>query len=164
MTTDHQPLPASIQARLAASGLRRTLLTRAVVGYFLAHPHDDLCHSQALAAMDKRGLKTDRVTLYRLLDRLAACGVLVRHTHPQERVWRYRLVLTPAKQAAPAFECRACQQHFALDALVSAKGQALNALFSELMDQGLRDLSIRGVCSGCANVANTAPPGCAGPT
>lgn len=159
MTSEICPFPASIQARLAASGMRRTLLTRAVVGYFLAHPSDDLSHSQTMGAMEKRGLKTDRVTLYRLLDRLAACGVLVRHTQAQERVWRYRLALTTAQQAVPEFECHACQQHFALDGLVSAKGLALSDLFSELMHQGLRDLSIRGVCSDCSNASNTPSPG-----
>lgn len=160
MTTETHSLPSSVQALLAASGLRRTLLTRAVVGYFLTHPADDWSHSQVMSAMGKRALTTDRVTLYRLLDRLAACGVLVRHTHPQERVWRYRWALTRTPQTLPEFECHACQQHFALDALVSADGLALQDLFRELIDKGHRDLSIRGLCSNCSDSPGTSPNSC----
>lgn len=153
MTSENQSLPASVQSLLAASGLRRTLLTRAVVGYFLAHPSDELSHSQTMAAMTKRGLKTDRVTLYRLLDRLAAGGVLLRRAHPEERVWRYRWAVTETPKTVLEFECHGCQEHFALDTLVSAGGLALTGLFSELMDKGHRDLSIRGICSKCSNAS-----------
>lgn len=157
MTTESHPLPSSVQALLAASGLRRTLLTRAVVGYFMSHPEDDLSHSQTMSAMSKRGLKTDRVTLYRMLDRLAAGGVLLRRAHPDDRVWRYRWALTQSPKTVPEFECHACQQHFALDALVSADAQALSGLFRELIDKGLRDLSIRGMCSSCSNTPDASP-------
>jgi hypothetical protein len=38
--------------------------------------------------------------------------------------------------------------------LVSADAQALSGLFRELIDKGLRDLSIRGMCSSCSNTPN----------
>jgi Fur family ferric uptake transcriptional regulator len=34
-------------------------------------------------------LDINRVTLYRLLDRLAACGVLQRHADDGARTWRF---------------------------------------------------------------------------
>jgi Fur family transcriptional regulator, ferric uptake regulator len=79
--------------------LRRTLATRAVLGLFLANPQGTLSHAQALASLQARGLDINRVTLYRLLDRLAACGVLQRHADDGARTWRYGLA--DPKQARP---------------------------------------------------------------
>ncbi|MBW8316141.1 MAG: Fur family transcriptional regulator, partial [Hydrogenophaga sp.] len=106
-------VPAEIQARLERAGLRRTLATRAVLGLFLANPQGTLSHAQALASLTARGLDINRVTLYRLLDRLAACGVLQRHANDDARTWRYGLADTD-EGLAPRFECDACHRQFRL--------------------------------------------------
>ena len=86
-------VPPEIQTRLEAAGLRRTLATRAVLGLFLANPQGTLSHAQALASLQTRGLEINRVTLYRLLDRLATCGVLAAPC----RRWRPHLAIRPGR-------------------------------------------------------------------
>lgn len=152
---DAVTVPAEIQSRLEAAGLRRTLATRAVLGLFLAQPQGTLSHAQALASLTARGLDINRVTLYRLLERLAACGVLQRQTDGQARTWRFRLADPDGDAAAPRFECDACHRQFRL-AMASAPTQAMaDGLFRTLADmghQGVRlDLSIHGTCADCVD-------------
>lgn len=146
-------VPAEIQSRLEAAGLRRTLATRAVLGLFLANPQGTLSHAQALASLTARGLDINRVTLYRLLDRLAACGVLQRHADDDARTWRYGLVATEADALAPRFECDACHRQFRLTEASQSTRDVASGLFSALArlgHQGTRvDLSIHGTCAGC---------------
>ena len=134
-TKEPVAVPPHIQTRLEAAGLRRTLATRAVLGLFLAQPQGGLSHAQVQNALTARGLDVNRVTLYRLLDRLAACGLLTRQSDDVARTWRYRLadaallsaveggasgMQAAAGEAAqaqgagvvPRFECDACQPWF----------------------------------------------------
>ena len=145
-------VPPAIQSRLEAAGLRRTLATRAVLGLFLAQPSGGLTHAQALGALTARGLDINRVTLYRLLDRLAACGVLQRHADVGARTWRYGLVDT-GEGLAPRFECDACHRQFRLTEASAPTQAVANDLFRTLAGlghQGLRvDLSIHGTCASC---------------
>ena len=99
-------VPPEIQTRLEAAGLRRTLATRAVLGLFLANPQGTLSHAQALTSLQARGLEINRVTLYRLLDRLAACGVLHRHADDGARTWRDGLA-DASEGSVPRYECDA---------------------------------------------------------
>lgn len=145
-------VPAELQARLEQAGLRRTLATRAALGLFLNNPLGMLSHAQAMAALQARGLDINRVTLYRLLDRLAACGVLQRHADDDARTWRYSLADLQEGQV-PRFECDACHQQFRV-AEGSAKTQAavsdLLRTLANLGHQGLRvDVAIHGTCAGC---------------
>ena len=145
-------VPAEIQTRLEAAGLRRTLATRAVLGLFLANPQGSLSHAQALASLTARGLGINRVTLYRLLDRRAACGVLQRHADDGARTWRYGLADTGAGMA-PRFECDACHRQFRLTEGSAPTQAVANDLFRTLAGlghQGLRvDVSIHGTCASC---------------
>ena len=65
-----------IDALLSAHSLRRTAAARRVLGWLLAHPDTSYTHSQlqtALQSSDRLGTDgeaLDRVTLYRLIDRL----------------------------------------------------------------------------------------------
>ena len=153
-------VPAEIQTRLEAAGLRRTLATRAVLGLFLANPQGTLSHAQALASLQARGLDINRVTLYRLLERLAACGVLQRQTDDDARTWRFRLADLGDDGAAPRFECDACHRQFRL----TGASEPARAVADELMrtlagmgHRGLRlDMSVHGTCSDCANPADGA--------
>ncbi len=156
-------VPPAIQSRLEAAGLRRTLATRAVLGLFLAQPPGGLSHAQALGALHARGLAINRVTLYRLLDRLAACGVLRRHTDEQARTWRFSLTRPEGERddgegAPPRFECDACHRQFHLaDASEPTRAMArelLNTL-ARLGHQGERvDVSVHGTCAGCVESAS----------
>lgn len=150
-------VPPAIQRRLENAGMRRTLATRAVLGLFLAHPDGTLSHAQALASLTARGLEINRVTLYRLLERLAACGVLQRQTDDAARTWRFRLAELDTDTAAPRFECDACHRQFRVrQAGLSTQSVAagLIRMLEGMGHRGLRlDLSIRGTCSDCAGAA-----------
>jgi Fur family ferric uptake transcriptional regulator len=153
--SDSAGVPPEIQTRLEAAGLRRTLATRAVLGLFLAHPRGTLSHAQALASLQARGLDINRVTLYRLLDRLAACSVLQRHADDDARTWRYGLIApeVEAEAQAPRFECDACHRQFRLTEASDRTQAVARDLFrtlARLGHQGQRvDLSIHGTCAGC---------------
>ena len=157
-------VPADMQARLEQAGLRRTLATRAVLGLFLAQPQGAITHAQAQQSLTARGLDINRVTLYRLLDRLAACGVLQRHADDGARTWRFSLADAPQDGVVPRFECDACHRQFRL----TEAGEPTRQVASELLrtlarlgHQGVRvDLSIHGTCAGCVPVAdpNTLEP------
>lgn len=146
---------------MEAAGLRRTLATRAVLGLFLARPAGGLTHAQTLASLTARGLEINRVTLYRLLERLAACGVLQRHTDEQARTWRFSLVLpaSPAVEegALPRFECDACHRQFRLTEASEPTRAVTHDLFAALARLGHHgermDVSIHGTCADCSESA-----------
>lgn len=153
-------VPPDIQSRLEKAGLRRTLATRAVLGLFLARPVGGLTHAQALASLTARGLDINRVTLYRLLDRLAGCGVLQRQAD-DARTWHFSLALpTPDGEdegALPRFECDACHQQFRLTDASEPTRAVTKDLFAALARLGHHgervDVSIHGTCAGCAEPA-----------
>ncbi len=152
------PVPPELQARLERAGLRRTLGTRVVLGLFLANPQATLSHAQAHNAVSARGLDINRVTLYRLLDRLAACGVLQRHADDGARTWRYSLADTePGGGVAPRFACEACQRQFRLTGAVAPTEAVAHKLFrtlAELGHQGARiEVAIHGTCAACLHGA-----------
>jgi Fur family ferric uptake transcriptional regulator len=155
-------VPPEIQTRLEAAGLRRTLATRAVLSLFLANPQGTLSHAQALVSLTARGLDINRVTLYRLLDRLAACGVLQRHADDGARTWRYGLADT-GEGLAPRFECDACHRQFRLTEASAPTQAVASDLFRTLAGmghQGLRvDVSIHGTCASCVPSADGAHGG-----
>lgn len=149
---DTATVPPEIQARLESAGLRRTLATRAVLGLFLANPQGTVSHAQALASLQTRGLDINRVTLYRLLDRLAACGVLQRHADDGARTWRYSLA-DAGEGLAPRFECDACHRQFRLteaSAPTQAVASDLLRTLAGMGHQGMRvDVAIHGTCASC---------------
>lgn len=154
-------VPAVLQVRLEQAGLRRTLATRAVLGLFLAQPEVALSHAQVQQALLARGLDINRVTLYRLLDRLAACRVLQRHADDGARTWRFSLADADAAGESPRFECDTCHRQFRLTEGLEPARQVTANLFRTLASlghQGLRlDLSIHGTCAACVPDAPDAP-------
>lgn len=162
---DADTVPDHLQARLEAAGLRRTLATRAALGVFLARPGQGLTHAQVLQALRQRGHEPNRVTLYRLLDRLAACAVLARHSDDRG-TWRYTLQ-SPGDAARsqptgwqPRFECRRCGQDRALDEVSTAGKAWLRELQRTLARQGevveRVELALHGVCAPCAEAERAA--------
>jgi len=153
----------AIDALLSAHGLRRTVAARLVLGWFLAHADTSYTHAQLLSALQgaepDKGVTLDRVTLYRLIDRLTQVGLLLCRVDAN-RVRRYQAMPESVK-AMPHFECQTCHrdsplagalQGNALD-LEAAAQNALQAL-KALGYEGLSlDLAVRGVCADCASAA-----------
>jgi len=160
-----------IDALLSAHGLRRTGAARRVLGWLLAHPDTSYTHAQLQSALQSVSTPNgkgevaaalDRVTLYRLIDRLTQVGLLLCRVDVN-RVRRYQ-AMPASVHALPHFECQSCHrdqplqgalQGNALDLEVAAQN-ALQTLKS-LGYQGLSlDLAVRGVCADCAG-GSTSP-------
>ena len=151
-----------IDALLSAHGLRRTGTARLVLGWLLAHPDTSYTHAQLQAALQDSAHNLDRVTLYRLIDRLTQVGLLLCRVDAR-RVRRYQAMPDSVK-AMPHFECQNCHrdsplvgalQANALDLELAAQNalQALKALGYQGMSL---DVAVRGVCADCASTAATA--------
>lgn len=170
--------PDPIDVLLSAHGLRRTAAARRVLGWLLAHPDTSYTHAQLQTALQAddgavhspgtatgqppdMGVALDRVTLYRLIDRLTQVGLLLCRVDAQ-RVRRYQ-AMPASVHALPHFECQSCHRDSplagtlrgnALDLEVAAQS-ALQAL-KALGYQGLSlDLAVRGVCADCASACHT---------
>ena len=179
--------PDPIDTLLSAHGLRRTAAARRVLGWLLAHPDTSYTHAQLQTALQADGhepvadvagahltvviesagvgpLALDRVTLYRLIDRLTQVGLLLCRVDAN-RVRRYQ-AMPASVHALPHFECQSCHrdqplqgtlQGSALDLEVAAQS-ALQAL-KALGYKGLSlDLAVRGVCVDCATAACATVP------
>lgn len=160
-----------IDALLSAHGLRRTAAARRVLGWMLAHPDTSYTHAQLQSALQtdavaegqgESGGALDRVTLYRLIDRLTQVGLLLCRVDVH-RVRRYQ-AMPASVHALPHFECQSCHRDQPLQGalrgntldLEVAAQNALQAL-KVLGYQGLSlDLAVRGVCVDCATAAQTA--------
>jgi Fur family transcriptional regulator, ferric uptake regulator len=153
-----------IDALLSAHGLRRTAAARLVLGWLLSHPDTSYTHSQLQAALSGEGPSAlDRVTLYRLIDRLTQVGLLLCRVDVN-RVRRYQ-AMPASVHAIPHFECQSCHRDSPLSGafagalqanandLERAAQTALEAL-KALGYQGLSmDFAVRGVCADCATDA-----------
>ena len=161
-----------IDELLSAHGLRRTQAARRVLGWLLAHPDTSYTHAQLQFALaDDEGSMTgeaervllDRVTLYRLIDRLTQVGLLLCRVDAS-RTRRYQAM--PAEiHAIPHFECQSCHRDSPLSGALSgglqvnandlerAAQTALEAL-KALGYKGMSmDFAVRGVCVDCASGA-----------
>jgi Fur family ferric uptake transcriptional regulator len=157
-----------IDALLSAHGLRRTSAARLVLGWLLAHPDTSYTHAQLQAALGGddagEGVTLDRVTLYRLIDRLTQVGLLLCRVDAN-RVRRYQ-AMPSSVHAIPHFECQSCHRDSPLSGALSGKRSgalkasaedleraaqtALEAL-KALGYQGMSmDFAVRGVCADCA--------------
>lgn len=146
--------PADLLERV---GLRRTRAAIAVLDLLQAEPERSLTHAEVEAALKSRDVSVNRVTLYRLLERLVSAGVLDKHSDDVDRAWRFGLCCAEPGQSLPRFACDACHRHFSLPEASgptrAAADQILSAL-SSLGHMGQRiDLSIHGTCSGCVEAA-----------
>jgi Fur family ferric uptake transcriptional regulator len=163
-----------IDALLSAHGLRRTSAARLVLGWLLAHPDTSYTHAQLQAALagdpgngDSETL--DRVTLYRLIDRLTQVGILLCRVDVN-RVRRYQ-AMPASVHTIPHFECQSCHRDSplagALHASAADLDRAAQTALEALRLLGYKDISVdfavRGVCIDCASSApvNTDQPGTA---
>lgn len=151
---------------LAQVGLRRTKATRAVLQLFLSNSTWLATHADVETALLAKGLEVNRVTLYRLLDRMSSAGLLERHADDAARTWRYALAPHPMFSAGggsgvvPRFECDACHRQFRLTEAsppTQAVADELLKTLANLGHQGQRvDLSIHGTCAVCVDPADGA--------
>ena len=157
-----------INALLSAHGLRRTSAARLVLGWLLANPDTSYTHAQLQAALGGGVVfpaALDRVTLYRLIDRLTQVGLLLCRVDAS-RTRRYQ-AMPASVHATPHFECQSCYRDNLLEGALSG---ALNASAQDLERaaqtalQALKalgyqgrsmDFAVRGVCADCVLGAAT---------
>ncbi|WP_394790297.1 Fur family transcriptional regulator [Rhodoferax sp.] len=142
---------------LVAHGLRRTNAARTVVDWLRAHADSSWTHAQLQESLARDAAVTmDRVTLYRLLDRLSEVGLL-RCRVDAERVRHYQAIVDDAP-SAPHFECKSCHRDLPLsgqlDKTNAELAQAAIAAIQALQTLGQQslsvDLAVRGICGDCA--------------
>lgn len=160
------PLPTDpIDALLSAHGLRRTAAARLVLGWLLAHPDTSYTHAQLqMALQDGKAETLDRVTLYRLIDRLTQVGLLLCRVDAK-RVRRYQ-AMPASVHATPHFECQSCHRDSPLSGALQASSRDLEKAAQTAIEAlkalgytGLRmDVAVRGVCSDCASGTPEAIP------
>ena len=162
------PSDDPIDALLSAHGLRRTAAARQVLGWLLAHPDTSYTHAQLQAALsDGAEAALDRVTLYRLIDRLTQVGLLLCRVDSQ-RVRRCQ-AMPASVHAIPHFECQSCHRDSPLAGALRASAQDLEKAAQTALEtlqalgyQGLSmDFAVRGLCLDCAG--SSAAPVAAGP-
>ena len=135
-------------------GLRATRATRALAALYQAQPQAALSEAEVEASLGAAGVAVNRVTVYRMLDRFAAAGLLHRQVD-SARVTRFALAAPDPAQSTPRFECDACHRQFRLAQgtarMQSALQQVLRALASAGHESLAVDIAVRGVCAGCAH-------------
>ena len=157
-----------IDALLSAHGLRRTSAARLVLGWLLAHPDTSYTHAQLQAALQgdstlAQSATLDRVTLYRLIDRLTQVGLLLCRVDAN-RVRRYQ-AMPVSVHAMPHFECQSCHRDSPLSGALQANAQdlerAAQTALAALRALGYQDMSmdfaVRGVCVDCATGTTSTP-------
>lgn len=146
-----------INELLAAHGLRRTYASKLVLGWFLAHPDTSYTHGQLLAVLAQdQHEEMDKVTLYRLVDRLAQVGLLLCRVD-SSRTRRFQ-AMPASVRAMPHFECQSCHSDKPLDGALQASSHDLERAAQSALEtlralgyQGFSmDLAVRGVCADCA--------------
>jgi Fur family ferric uptake transcriptional regulator len=165
-----------IDALLSAHGLRCTAAARLVLGWLLAHPDTSYTHAQLQAALSHgdtepgatddpltTGAPLDRVTLYRLIDRLTQVGLLLCRVD-SNRVRRFQ-AMPSSVHAIPHFECQSCHRDSPLSGALKASADDLDRAAQTALEalkalgyQGLSlDFAVRGVCVDCATGVSAAP-------
>ena len=145
-----------INELLTAHGLRRTHAARQVLGWLLAHPDTSYTHSQLQVALADESGELDRVTLYRLIDRLTQVGLLLCRVDAS-RTRRYQ-AMPVGVHAIPHFECQSCHRDSPLSGALQANANDLERAAQTALDalkalgyQGMSmDFAVRGVCADCA--------------
>ena len=158
-----------IDALLSAHGLRRTSAARQVLGWLLAHADTSYTHAQLQSALQgehalDQGISLDRVTLYRLIDRLTQVGLLLCWVDTN-RVRRYQ-AMPASVHAIPHFECQSCHRDSPLASALKASAQDLERAAQTAIEaltvlgyQGMSlDFAVRGVCIDCATGTESAAP------
>lgn len=136
------------------AGMRATRATRALAALYAVHPHAALSEAEVEVALARAGAEVNKVTVYRMLDRFAAAGLLHKQVDAA-RVTRYALAPQGEEGAAPRFECDDCHRQFRLSQgsakVQTALKQVLQALATAGHESLAVDIAVRGRCAGCAH-------------
>ena len=139
--------------------MRATRATRALAALYEARPDAALSEAEVETALAAAGAPVNKVTVYRMLDRFAAAGMLRRQVDAA-RVTRFALAPQGGEGAAPRFECGDCHRQFRLAQgsarVQSALKQVLQALATAGHESLAVDIAVRGRCAGCAHPAEGA--------
>lgn len=145
------------------AGMRSTRASQAVLALFAARPDAVLSEADVERSLQAQGIAVNRVTVYRLLNKLHAAGLLQRSVDA-DRIARYMPCGAEGTAQQPRFECDGCHQQFRLAGHQARLQSALRALRQELQAAGheeLRlDLAVRGRCAGCVQTPDAAPAAC----
>jgi len=152
------PEVPSAEASLRAKGLRVTRAGTTVLE-LLQSVSQPLTHEEIGAAFAAAtGETPDRVTLYRVLDRLVESGLCQRRVGA-DRVNRFALAVE-ASAAGNVFECDRCHTQLALPA-DPALPKMMDRLGKALRQQGIDPshtaLTLHGICGACALPASAGP-------
>lgn len=116
--------------------------------------------AEVQARLQKMGVDVNRVTTYRLLDRLAGAGKLVKSVDG-ERLTRYAWRADANEPLHVRYECRDCHsvqtlEEQAGDAATAQVNQAMAQYLQVLQEQGLApeqtELRLQGLCAQCKPV------------
>ena len=139
--------------------MRATRATRALAALYAVHPEAALSEAEVEAALARAGAQVNKVTVYRMLDRFAAAGLLHKQVDAA-RVTRYARAPQGEEGAAPRFECDDCHRQFRLSQgsarVQTALKQVLQALATAGHESLAVDIAVRGRCAGCAHPAGGA--------
>ena len=143
--------PTEWPDRLRQAGLRATALTVAVLE-LLERLDQPLAHDELVRDLTAEGTaqKIDRVTLYRILERLTASGLLTR-IQGSDRVWRH--AIAQSQNASGYFECDHCHTLSALPDDPEL-AEALARIERRLSRRGVHStnsaVTIHGTCRDCS--------------
>ncbi|MCS4295588.1 Fur family ferric uptake transcriptional regulator [Comamonas sp. BIGb0152] len=147
--------PLSVQS--LPPGMRATRATKALLGLVSGQPGLQWSVAEVQARLQKMGVDVNRVTAYRLLDRLAAAGKLVKSVDA-ERLTRYAWRADTNEPLQVRYECTDCHsvqslQERAGDAATAQVNQAMAQYLQVLQEQGLApaqtELRLQGLCADC---------------
>lgn len=145
-------MPIASTPMTLPAGMRSTRAGQAVLALFAARPDAVVSEADVELSLQAQGIHVNRVTVYRLLNKLHAAGLLQRSVDA-ERIARYMRSSAEGGAQLPRFECDGCHQQFRLAGQQTRLQTALRALRQELQAAGheaLRlELAVRGRCAGC---------------
>lgn len=151
--------PASAAEWTLPPGMRATRAARALAALYADRPDAALSEAEVEAALAEAGAPVNKVTVYRLLDRFAAAGLLHKHVNAA-RVTRYARAPQGEEGAAPRFECDDCHRQFRLSQgsakVQDALRQVLQALATAGHERLAVDIAVHGRCADCAHPAGGA--------
>ncbi|AVS81349.1 Fur family transcriptional regulator [Paracidovorax avenae] len=151
-STEPSAPSSSAAQRALPQGMRSTRAVRAVLALMESDPSAARSGTEVVAALERRGVPANRVTVYRLLDRLAVAGLLDRHVDAQ-RVTRYTLAGSSQERWGARFECAGCHRQFRIADGAASLRAAMRRVLQALAEAGhaelAADVSVRGRCAEC---------------
>ena len=142
-TPNRPPAKAAAAQRLIRKAGERLTASRAAVLAALLEARSALTHREIEAAL-AASVPVDRVTVYRVLDRLVALGLA--HRIPgEDRTWRFRASRAPAHGPHAHFTCSRCGKTVCLeDVAVPPRVKLPRGFVPQKVE-----LTVQGLCAAC---------------